>query len=138
MIGGFQPVLEAMPGATKQNLSGSQEKVQTRFTLQQSQMQQQSLHTKQTASISQEQTAQQPQFQYSMLKAKRRNQMQVQEAALKQKTTEILLAEMKTQELLMEVLPMKTKITVLAVKCIFVQNNHFLTQILKILHFYKY
>lgn len=75
MSGGLLPFLEAMPGAMKQNLNGSQEKVQTRFTLQQSQTQQQSPHTKQTASILQEQTAQQPAFQYSMLKAKQKSQM---------------------------------------------------------------
>lgn len=74
MTGGLMPAL-TVPGAIKQNLSGSQEKVQTRFTLQQSQTQQQSPHTKQTESTSQEQTAQQPAFQYSILKAKQRNQM---------------------------------------------------------------
>lgn len=111
MTGGLLPAL-TVPEAMKQNLNGSQEKVQTRFTLQQSQTQQQSPHTKQTESTSQEQTAQQPAFQYSMLKAKRRNLVQAQEAVLKQKTVEILLAKMKLQELL----PMKTKITVLAVR----------------------
>lgn len=74
MTDGLLPAL-TVPGAIKQNLNGSQEKVQTRFTLQQSQTQQQSPHTKQTESTSQVQTAQQPQFQYSMLKAKRKNQM---------------------------------------------------------------
>lgn len=75
MSGGLLPFLAATHGAMEQNLSGSQEKMQSRFTLQQSQTQQQSPHTKQTESILQEQTAQQPQFQYSMLKAKRKNQM---------------------------------------------------------------
>lgn len=125
MTGGSRPAL-TLPGATKQNLNGSQEKVQTRFTLQQSQTQQQSPHTKQTASISQVQIAQQPAFQYSMLKAKQKSQMQVQEAVLKQKTVELLLAKMKITEILtetlpaemklQELLPMKTKITVLAVR----------------------
>ena len=115
MTGGLLPAL-TVPGAMEQNLSGSQEKMQTRFTLQQSQTQQQSPHTKQTESILQEQTAQQPQFQYSMLKAKQRNQTQVQEAVLKQKTVEILLAKMKITEILTETLPAEMKTMILAVR----------------------
>lgn len=115
MTGGLLPAL-TVPGAMKQNLSGSQEKVQTRFTLQQSQTQQQSPHTKQTASISQEQTAQQPAFQYSMLKAKRRNLVQAQEAVLKQKIPQLLMKLLPAKMKLQELLPMKTKITVLAVR----------------------
>ena len=115
MTGGLLPAL-TVPGAMKQNLSGSQEKVQTRFILQQSQTQQQSPHTKQTASISQEQTAQQPAFQYSILKAKQRNLVQAQEAVLKQKTVEILLAKMKITESLTETLPAEMKTMILAVR----------------------
>ena len=115
MTGGLLPAL-TVPGAMKQNLSGSQEKVQTRFTLQQSQTQQQSPHTKQMESTSQEQTAQQPEFQYSMLKAKQKSQMQVQEVTLKQKTVEILLAKMKITEILTETLPAEMKTMILAVR----------------------
>lgn len=115
MTGGLLPAL-TVPGAMKQNLSGSQEKVQTRFTLQQSQTQQQSPHTKQTESTSQVQTAQQPQFQYSMLKAKRKSQMQVQEVTLKQKIPQLLMKLLPAKMKLQELLPMKTKITVLAVR----------------------
>ncbi|WP_296663251.1 MULTISPECIES: hypothetical protein [unclassified Treponema] len=72
MTGGSRPAL-TFPGAMKQNLNGSQAKEQTHFTLRQSQTQQQSPHTKQMESTSQEQTAQQPAFQYSILKEKQRN-----------------------------------------------------------------
>ena len=122
MTGGLLPAL-TVSGAMKQNLSGSQEKVQTRFTLQQSQTQQQSPHTKQTESTSQVQTAQQPQFQYSMLKVKQRNQTQAQEAVLKQKTAQLLMkllpVEMKITkitEILMKTLPAETKTVILALR----------------------
>lgn len=115
MTGGLLPAL-TVPGAMKQNLSGSQEKMQTRFTLQQSQAQQQSPHTKQTESTSQVQIAQQQAFQYSILKAKRKSQMQVQEAVLKQKTMELLLAKMKITEILTETLPAEMKTMILAVR----------------------
>lgn len=102
-------------GITKQNLNGSQAKKLTHFTLQQSQTQQQSPHTKQTESTSQEQTAQQPAFQYSILKVKQRNQTQAQEAVLKQKTAQLLMkllpVEMKITEILTEALPVEMKIT---------------------------